>query len=343
MRDITIWENVSPDQFYKDIRPLNQPALLKGFVREWPAIEVARDGDIALANYLKQMAVSTPIASIYAAPETEGRFHYDDQLRRLNFERVNIPFANFLDQLLDETNNDPPTPLAAQGLVLPKVLPAFIGTHPMSLLPSSVVPRMWIGNACKVATHSDELENIACVAAGRRRFTVFPPEQVGNLYMGPFEMTPAGTPISMVHVTKPDFDRYPRFADAMDAALVAELEPGDAIYIPYQWYHHVESLDAVNILVNYWWDPARQDLGSAWDALLHGIMTLRSLPPDQRRSWKAMFDQYVFLENGPTGMHLPPHARGILTAEEPENIAQIKRDLLANLVNETGEKVGPLK
>lgn len=343
MKDITAWANVSLDRFSNEIRPLGEPAILKNIVQDWPVIAAARAGENALFDYLKAMAVSSPIASIYAAPETEGRFHYDEPLRRLNFERVTIPFANFLDQLADEIGNDRPTPLAAQGLVLPKILPAFIGCHPMPLLPRSVVPRMWIGNACKVATHSDELENIACVAAGRRRFTVFPPEQVGNLYMGPFELTPAGTPISMVHVTKPDFDRYPRYAEALEAALVAELEPGDAIYIPYQWYHHVESLDPVNILINYWWDSARQDLGSAWDVLLHGIMSLRSLPPNQRRSWKAMFDHYVFLEDGPTGLHLPPHARGILTADAPEHLDQMKRDLLANLTSATGEKTGPLK
>jgi hypothetical protein len=343
MTNMTVWTNVTPEKFAHDIRPLGEPAILKGLVNDWPVVAMAAQSDKMLCEYLADMAAPTPIASIYAEPECRGRFHYTENLRRLNFERVTIPLPNFLDQLLAEADCENPTALAAQGLLVPKCLPGFISQHPLPLLSPTIIPRMWIGNAVKVATHSDELENIACVVAGRRRFTVFPPEQVGNLYMGPFELTPAGTPISMVHVTNPDLERYPRFADAMDAAVIADLEPGDAIYIPYQWYHHVESLDPVNILVNYWWDSARQDLGSAWDAMLHGIVSLRSLPADQRRAWKAMFDHYVFLCDGDTGTHLPAHARGILGADAPDDITQMRRDLITNLTNPNAEKVGALK
>ena len=58
----------------------------------------------------------------------------------------------------------------------------------------------------------------------------------------------------MVHVTAPDFARFPRFAKALEVAQVAELSPGDAIFIPRDWFHHVEALDRFNVLVNYWWD-----------------------------------------------------------------------------------------
>jgi len=89
------------------------------------------------------------------------------------------------------------------------------------------------------------MENVGIVMTGRRRFTVFPPEQIGNLYPGPFELTPSGVPISLVDLTAPDLDRYPRFAEAMAAAQSAVLEPGDAIYLPFHWWHAVESLESV--------------------------------------------------------------------------------------------------
>jgi|CXWL01.1.fsa_nt_gi hypothetical protein len=343
MKDIAIWRDVTAQMFHDEIRPIGEPAVLKGLVDDWPVVSVAREGDRPLADYIASLAAPGPIASVYAAPEIEGRFHYTENLRKLNFDRVSIPLDNFLDQLIAEKDCERPTSLAAQGLLVPKCLPGFGAQHRLSILSPSVVPRMWIGNAVKVATHSDELENVACVVAGRRRFTLFPPEQLGNLYMGPFELTPAGTPISMVHVTRPDLERYPRFADALDAASFAELEAGDAIYIPYQWYHHVESLDPVSILVNYWWDPARQDLGSPWDAMLHGIISLRGLPPDQRRAWRAAFDHYVFLSNGDVSAHLPPHARGILAADTPRDIEELRRDLIKNLTSNSAEKSGPLK
>jgi hypothetical protein len=221
MKDVTVWHEVTPARFADEIQPRGEPAIMKGLVAEWPIVSIASEGDKPLAEYLTSIAYPDPIASIYAPPEANGRFHYDEGVRRLNFERVSIPLENFLSQLLAESDVEHPTALAAQGLVVPKVMPNFVASHPLPILPASIPPRMWIGNAVKVATHSDELENIACVVAGRRRFTIFPPEQVGNLYMGPFELTPAGTPISMVEVTDPDLDRFPRFADALPAAQVA--------------------------------------------------------------------------------------------------------------------------
>jgi hypothetical protein len=334
MKEIPVWHDVTAAQFEDEIRPLGEPAVLKGLVSDWPIVAFAREGDRPLIDYLCGIAGPQPVPCVHAEPEIEGRFHYSEDLRRPNFAHAKVPLGNFLAQLLAEAGRDRPVALAAQGLVVPECLPGFLDRHRLSILPDAIVPRMWIGNAIKVATHNDPLENVACVAAGRRRFTVFPPEQLGNLYIGPFHYTPAGTPVSMVHVTKPDPERYPRFADALDAAQSAELEPGDAIYLPYQWYHHVESLDAVNVLVNYWWNPARQDLGSPWDAMLHAMMSVRNLPREQRRAWRAAFDHYVFLENGDPGSHLPDYARGVMAADSPQDIDQMRQSVIQKLTED---------
>jgi hypothetical protein len=55
---------------------------------------------------------------------------------------------------------------------------------------------IWIGNRTRIAAHYDLPDNVAVVAAGHRRFTLFPPEQVRNLYVGPVDFTrrPAGQP-----------------------------------------------------------------------------------------------------------------------------------------------------
>lgn len=342
MRIVSTRSDVTPRIFEEEIRPAMLPVLMKGLVAHWPIVAEAARGDGNLVRAITANASSDPVTVSVGAPEIDGCFHYREEALQLNFERTQMSLGDFMAALVAESGSAAPRALAVQGMSAQQILHGFTQVHPLALLPPTVPPRMWIGNAVKVATHNDELENIACCAAGRRRFTLFPPEQVGNLYMGPFELTPGGTPISMVHVTKPDLTRYPRFADALDSAQVAEMEPGDALYIPYQWYHHVESLNAINILVNYWWDPARQDLGSPWDALLHGMIALRNLPEDQRLAWKATFDHYVFLQNGDPGAHLPKEWQGLLGENTPDYIAQLKRDLHANLDPQSHKKVGPL-
>ena len=337
MHPIPVRRDITAAAFHEEVRPAAEPLVLKGLVPDWPVVRAAREGGgAACIGLLRGLASSKPVQHVCAPPEAEGRLHYDDGLRGPNFERGEAPLANFLDSLLAEAAEARPRALAVQGVTAADHLPGFAEAHPLPLLPATIAPRLWIGNAAKVAIHHDPTENVACVAAGRRRFTLFPPDQVANLYMGPFHLTPAGTQVSMVHATAPDPVRFPRFAAALEHARTAELEPGDALYIPYQWYHHVEALDPVSVLVNYWWDPARRDIGSAWDALLHGMMTLRNLPPDQRRAWRAMFDRYVFLEDGDPAEHLPAHARGILGATAPNDVAQMRRALIAKLRREAG-------
>lgn len=343
MKSAAIWHDVSIEQFNADIRPAGEPAIIKGLASDWPIVAAARQGDRALVDFLSAKATTSPISVAIAPPEVEGRFHYTSDAQHLNYALEDMPLKTLLERLLAAAHEDRPPAIAGQSLNARTHLPAFVATHAMPILPPSVPPRMWICNAAKVATHNDELENVAICAAGRRVFTLFPPEQIGNLYPGPFELTPGGTPISMAHLDAPDLEHFPRLADALATALVAELEPGDALYVPYQWFHHVEATGTINILVNYWWDDARQDLGSPWDALLHAMIAIRELPADRRRAWRAAFDHYAFLTGGDAGEYLPEGERGVLGALSPEDIERLRADLVKNLTATDGKRFGPMK
>ncbi|MEQ7873026.1 cupin-like domain-containing protein [Sphingomonas sp. ASV193] len=318
------------------IREAGEPVLLEGLVADWPLVAAARRGEASLGDYLRARAGEAPIGVIEGPAAIEGRFHYDDALRGLNFARRESRVAALLDRLAEVSALDEPPSIAAQGIDLRAAMPRIEAENPMPLLDPAVAPRAWIGNSAKVATHHDSFENLACVVAGRRRFTLFAPEQVANLYMGPFAPTPAGAQVSMAHVTAPDFERFPRFRAAMDSALTFDLEPGDAIYIPYHWYHHVESRGSLAMLVNYWWNDAPAAGGSPWDAMMLGLIALRQLPPQQRRAWRAMFDRYVFQTDGPAGAHLPEAARAILAADSDSQLSQMRRSLIDKLTRFEG-------
>jgi len=311
----------------REIRPSLQPAVLRGVAADWPAVQVGRESDESLVDYVKRFSNGRRVAAIVGEAAIEGRFFYSDDLRGLNFQRGQSPLEPFLDRLLRDRDNPSPMAMAVQSEIIADVLAGFESENALELVRPDVQPRAWIGNRIRVAPHYDVYENIAVVVAGRRRFTLFPPEQVANLYAGPFELTPAGTPISMVDPKQPDLDRFPRFAEAMEAAQSAELEPGDAIYIPYHWWHGVESLSAFNFLVNYWWSDAREDLARPYDALMHAFFALKHLPPEQRAVWKTTFDHFVFELNGDPAAHLPAHARGVLGELTPQLLARMRATL----------------
>lgn len=302
---------------FAEVRKSGRPTVLRGLVRDWLAVHAARKSDQAIVDYLVDGAVARPVGAIAASPSENGRFFYTPDLSRLNFVKGSGKLDTFLQDLLRAAEIEDAPAMAVQSEDIASLLPRFMAENGLDLL-TGVPPRIWIGNRIRVAPHYDAKENVACCVAGRRRFTLFPPDQIANLYPGPFELTPAGTPVSMVDPSAPDLDRYPRFAEAWDSATQATLEPGDAIYIPYGWWHGVESLEAISILVNYWWAPDQPDgIGSPYDGLLHALLAFKHLSPDQRAVWREMLDYYVFERNGDPAAHLPPHAKGILGPPSP--------------------------
>jgi len=247
-------EAPTPDEFRRMIVPSARPVVLKGLAGDWPLVAIARESADRCAAFLANHANDLPVEILRADPKEGGRFHYAADGRSLNFIRGHASLPVFLAALREQSVAEQPFALVAQGLLAERHVPGFAVSHTMPFVPDEAEPRLWIGNAAKVATHNDPVDNVAVVVAGRRRFTLFPPEAADDLYMGPDHPTPAGTPVSMVHVTAPDLDRFPRFAEALKVAQVAELSPGDAIFIPRNWFHHVEALERFNMLVNYWWN-----------------------------------------------------------------------------------------
>ncbi|WP_445192706.1 cupin-like domain-containing protein [Sphingomonas sp. Tas61C01] len=325
------YSGVTREQFDREIRPARQPAILRGLGRDWPAVQAARESGEAAVAYLKGFSHADPVNAIVGEPEIEGRFFYTADLTGLNFARGKSPLDPFLDRLLRDRDALRPYAMAVQSIPTPDLLPGFAERNHTDLVDASVVPRLWLGNAIRVATHYDLQENIGIVVIGRRRFTLFPPDQIANLYMGPLELTPAGTPISLVDPVDPDLDRYPRFAEAMKVAQAATLEPGDAIYIPFHWWHAVDSLAPVNAFMNYWWNPAATLGGNPYDALLLALYSLRNLPEDQREVWRTMFDHLVFQRNGDPVAHLPPTVQGVLGPPTPELAGRMRATLLKSL------------
>lgn len=311
--------------FQEEIRTAGQPAILRGLGAGWPAVQAALRSAEEGLRYLLSFGPTHPVNALIGAPEIEGRFFYNADYSDFNFTRGEVSLEMFLDRLVRDRDLDRPFALAVQSEVIPGFLPGFVEANATGLIDPSIQPRIWLGNRVRVAPHFDLQENIGVVVMGTRRFTLFPPEQLPNMYMGPLELTPAGTPVSIVDIANPDLDRFPLYAEAAKHAQAATLEPGDGIYIPFHWWHAVDSLGTVNAFVNYWWNDAPQEAGRVYDGLLHALYAFRALPPDQRRVWNMVLDHLVFTDD-PLA-HMPPHAKGVLGPVTPAQLARMRATL----------------
>jgi hypothetical protein len=319
----------------RDVLPDKRPAVLRGLVGDWPAVKQGLDSPAALVRYLERFDSGKPVDALLTAPEIDGQIFYNEAMTGFNFLRNRLALTAVAEQVLRYAQFPKSPAVAAQSALIRDCLPGFADENRLSIVDDNVLPRIWLGNRITTPAHVDEWNNIGCVVAGRRRFTLFPPEQIANLYIGPLDFAPTGAPMSLVSLRNPDFERYPKFREALAAAQVAELEPGDAIFIPGLWWHHVESLESFNVLVNYWWHDSLGDgalADSAFDALLHAILSIRALPPATRRAWGAFFEQYVFGEHSDAVAHIPEQRRGILGNLSAEQLAGLRAHLAKKLM-----------
>ncbi len=98
----------------------------------------------------------------------------------------------------------------------------------------------WLGPAGTVSGyHHDAPDNVVVMVRGRKLVHLVPPAQSRCMY--PSDKWDYGAVLSSVDALAPDLDRHPRFAEATPARVV--LDPGDGLYIPHGWWHHIVSLE----------------------------------------------------------------------------------------------------
>lgn len=323
--------DVPADALPADLLQSSQPVVLRGLVQHWPLVKAALQSDREFCDYLRGFGGNAKVGLWRGEPDIEGRFFYNDDLTGFNYQRVVGNFGILLDELLAQSSNPKPPALYLGSTELEGSFPGLRKLNDLGLPAQEPLVSLWLGNRARVSAHFDVPDNIACVVAGRRRFTLFSPEQVGNLYIGPLDLTPAGQPISLVDMANPDLVRFPRFTQALEHAQTAELMPGDAIFIPSQWWHAVEALEPVSALVNFWWRQSPAHMDTPMNTLMLALLSLRDLPLAQRQAWRALFDHYIFDADDQTAAHVPPCAKGVLAPITQDQARHLRAVLLHRL------------
>ncbi len=313
-----------------------QPKVFKGMARDWPLVREGLESPQAAMAYIAAHDSGQPVVAYVGDPAIKGRFFYDEERGGMNFQAGRVRLAEFMERVASHLD-DPNAPSLYVGSTdIDAYLPGLRAENDLAV-PSTVFGEqgplvgVWLGNRTTATAHYDMSNNIACCAVGRRRFTLFPPDQAANLYPGPLEPTPGGQVVSMVDFRDPDLEAFPRFADALKTAQVADLEPGDVLVYPALWWHHVEALDPFNVLVNYWWNSAPGFLDTPMNTLLHGLLSLRDRPDHEKQAWRHLFDYYLFGPADRAGAHLPQAMRGPLGPLDATQARRLRGQLLNRL------------
>jgi hypothetical protein len=307
-----------------------EPFVVRGLVSDWPLVEAGRRSAADARAYLVEHARDVPFTVSVGTAESGGRLFYDDAMQ-MNFRMARAKLADIFAQIAREDGAADARPIYLASVDVHQFFDGLHAANHVDLGARQPIASIWIGTRTRIAAHNDLPRNLACVAVGRRRFTLFPRDQFRNLYLGPIDHTPAGRAVSMVDLHRPDHARHPRFREALEHAQVADLNAGDAIFIPSMWWHHVEGLAPFNVLVNYWWKDTPRWMGNPQDALNHALLAIRDLPEDEKRHWRDMFDHYIFGDGTAVTAHIPEGARSVLDPLTPESAGRLRAYLLRAL------------
>ena len=335
---VPVLEGVKPDQIpFEQLFAAEGPIILRGLVSDWSLVKAGEQSPGKAMEILQSHSSKKPVGVYIAPPEAEARFFYNQDCTGFNYQSKYLQLSAIFAQIRETENNPDHSYYYMNSLTLDNCFPGLRADNDLSFdhqafTNNQPLSKVWVGTESIAAAHYDVPSNLACCVLGARRFTLFPPEQIHNLYPGPLEPTPGGQVITMVDLKNPDFERFPRVRRALEAAVVVDLQPGDAVYYPSMWWHQVEALSPFNIMINFWWLRSPAYMGNPMDIVMHAIMGIRDRPEAEKNAWREVFEYYIFGPADTPREHLPTSIQGALGELDDDSIRRL-RALVKNKLN----------
>ncbi|XP_043485810.1 lysine-specific demethylase 8 [Polistes fuscatus] len=229
----------SMELFYKDIFIPKIPVIITDSMKHWNALHLWQDID-----YLNKIAGSRTVPI-----EIGSRYTEEDWSQSL------ITFSEFLQShIIKATQNVgylaqhqlfDQIPELQNDIVIPDYC-SFSDKEDVEVEPPDI--NAWFGPAGTVSPlHFDIKNNLLCQVFGYKRIFLYNPSDTINLY--PYD-TKLLDNTAQVDPLKPDYIKWPDFKKAK--GFMCYLGPGEMLYIPPKWWHHVTAL-TTSFSVSFWW------------------------------------------------------------------------------------------
>jgi ribosomal protein L16 Arg81 hydroxylase len=215
-------------EFLERYYSTNRPVILQGVIESWPASTCWNPG------YLRERCGSETV-QVMQTRESDPDFELNSESHKSS-----IRFADYVDMVTAAgESNDFYLVANNRFMERPGVqrLLDDIGPLPDILDPRKLTARtfLWFGPGGTVTPlHHDPVNVLLVQVTGRKTVTLIAPDQTHLVYneIGVYSRVDCGDP---------DLERWPLFGKVN--ALGVTLEPGEALFIPVGWWHHVRALD----------------------------------------------------------------------------------------------------
>ncbi|KAI4481546.1 hypothetical protein M0802_013957 [Mischocyttarus mexicanus] len=230
----------SMESFYKDIFIPKIPVIITDSMKHWNALNLWQDID-----YLNKIAGSRTVPI-----EIGSRYTEEDWSQSL------ITFSEFLQSHIIKDTSQKVGYLAQHQLFdqIPElqndiVIPDYCSFSDKEDVEAELPDiNAWFGPAGTVSPlHFDIKNNLLCQVFGYKRIFLYNPSDSINLY--PYD-TKLLNNTAQVDPLKPDYSKWPNFKKAK--GFMCYLGPGEMLYIPPKWWHHVTAL-TTSFSVSFWW------------------------------------------------------------------------------------------
>jgi Cupin-like domain/SCP-2 sterol transfer family len=238
LTDIDRRSELSVAEFERDYLAHGIPVILPNYTAKWPLMQMSREELKGVLGGAQGIVVQQ-----------------DYVKDKVNLKRGSVPmsYAEFIDRLNDPSTASGPPPYMANSPI-PEALYPFIEFPPYYPRELYQLPKLWLGaGGTYSGLHRDGTDNLYVQVWGRKRFLLASPDEWKYFYTWSTDLR-GGLEGCDVDPENPDLDRFPLFAQAN--IIKVDLSPGDMLYLPEGWFHHVRSL-SLSLSINFWPRVAR--------------------------------------------------------------------------------------